>query len=130
MLSVLVGCCFYHINYRRAKTPAPFPTNLPSPAKTPTPRRFRDSTSQEPEFAMQVLQVFDRKKTSLSTEVKNEVRAFANRHNMCTRGAIRGRDISRAAITKKLEEINKLQEIIAALEADRQVLKGLYRQSG
>lgn len=79
---------------------------------------------------MQVLQDFDRKKTSLSTEVKNEVRAFANKHNMCTRGAIRGRDISRAAITKKSEEINKLQEFIAALEADRQVLKGLYRQSG
>lgn len=72
---------------------------------------------------MQALQIFDRKKTSLSTEVKDEVRAIANMHNMYMLGVIRGRDISRAVIKKKPQEIVKLQETIAALEADIQVLR-------
>ena len=96
--------------------------SLPSPADTPCNLRFRDSASKGSDLATQLMQVFDRRKIPLSSDVKAEVRAIAKKHDMHLRGAIKGRDISRAAITKKSEEIIKLKENIAALEADRQVL--------
>lgn len=49
-----------------------------------TPRRFRDITDQESELAMQPLQIFEREKISMSTKVKDEVRAIANKHNVQT----------------------------------------------
>lgn len=102
--------------------------NLPSPTETPMPRRFRDIPGgQDSDLAMQVLQVFERKKISLSSELKDEVRAIANKHNMYTRGVISGRDISRAMIKKKAEEIIELQGTIAGLEAEREVQYSLIQ---
>lgn len=103
--------------------------NMPSPAETPTPRRFKDVPgSQDSDLAMQVLQVFDRKKISLNSELKDEVRAIANKHNMYTRGVVSGRDVSRVMIKKKAEEIVELQGTIAGLEAEREVQYSLIRQ--
>lgn len=54
--------------------------------------------------------------------MKNEVRAIAEKHDRHLRGVFKGRDISRAAIAEKSEEIMKLKEKVAALEAERQIL--------
>lgn len=54
--------------------------------------------------------------------MKNEVRAIAENHDRHLRGVFKGRDISRAAIAEKSEEIMKLKEKVAALEAERQIL--------
>lgn len=97
--------------------------NLPSPADTPIAPRFGNSTSQDPDLATQLLQVFDRKKISLSRDVKDEVRATAKKHDMNFRGMVKGRDLSREAIAKKSEEIVKLRETIVALEAQEQLLR-------
>lgn len=94
-----------------------------SPADTPTPLSSMNSTSRNPDLATQLLQVFDRKKIPLSRDVKDEVRAIAKKHDMNLRGMIKGRDFSREATAKKSEEIVKLQETIAALEAQNQVLR-------
>lgn len=102
--------------------------NLPSTTETPTPRRFRDIPGgQDSDLAMQVLQVFERNKISLNSELKDEVRAIANKHNMYTRGVVSGRDISRAMIKKKAEEIIELQGTIAGLEAEREVQYSLIQ---
>ena len=102
--------------------------NQPSTTETPTPLRFRDIPGgQDSDLAMQVLQVFERKKISLSSELKDEVRAIANKHNMYTRGVVSGRDISRAMIKKKAEEIIELQGTIAGLEAEREVQYSLIQ---
>lgn len=102
--------------------------NLPSPTETPMARRFRDiPAGQDSDLAMQVLQVFEHKKISLSSELKDEVRAIANKHNMYTRGVVSGRDISRAMIKKKTEEIAELQGTIAGLEAEREAQYSLIR---
>lgn len=97
--------------------------NLPSPGHTPVPPRFGNSTSQDPDLATQLLQVFDRKKIPLSRDVRDEVRAIAKKHDMNFRGMVKGRDLSREAIAKKSEEIVKLQETIIALEAQEQLLR-------
>lgn len=52
--------------------------------ETHTPRRFRDITDQESELAMQPLQIFEREEISISTKVKDRVRAIANKHDMQT----------------------------------------------
>lgn len=52
--------------------------------ETHTPRGFRDITDRESELAMQPLQIFEREKISMSTKVKDEVRAIANKHNVQT----------------------------------------------
>lgn len=103
-------------------------SNLPSPAETPTPRRFRDIPGQDSDLAIQILQLFERKKLPLNSEVKDEVRAIANKHNMYTRGVVNGRDISRAMIKKKSEEIAELQGTIAGFEAEREVQYSLIRK--
>lgn len=111
------------------KTPGLFSNyNVPSPVETPTAGRFRDIAGQDSNLAMQVLQAFDHKKIPLSTELKDEVRALANKHDMYTRGVISGRDISRAMIKKKSEEIVELQGTIAGLEAERETQYSLIRQ--
>lgn len=103
-------------------------SKLPSPAETPTPRRFRDIPGQDSDLATQILQLFERRKLPLSSELKDEVRAIANKHNMYTRGVVSGREISRAMIKKKSEEIAELQGTIAGLEAEREVQYSLVRQ--
>lgn len=102
--------------------------NQPSPAETPTPRRFRDVAGQDSDLATQILQLFERKKLPLSSELKDEVRAIANKHHMYTRGVVNGRDISRAMIKKKSEENTELQGTIAGLEAELEAQYSLIRR--
>lgn len=103
-------------------------SNLPPPAETPTPRRFRDIPGQDSDLATQILQLFERKKLPLSSELKDEVRTIANKHSMYTRGVVSGREISRAMIKKKSEEIAELQGKIAGLEAQLEAQYSLIRQ--
>lgn len=103
-------------------------SNLPSRTETPTPRRFRDIPGQDSDLAMQILQLFERKKLPLNSELKDEVRAIANKHNMYTRGVVNGRDISRAMIKKKSEEIAELQGTIEGFEAERAAQYSLIRK--
>lgn len=103
-------------------------SNLPPPAETPTPRRFRDIPGQESDLTTQILHLFERKKLPLSSELKDEVRAIANKHSMYTRGVFCGREISRAMIKKKEEEIAELQGTIAGLEAEREAQYSLVRK--
>ena len=86
--------------------------HLPSPADTPIPPRFGNSTSRDADLATQLLQVFDRNKIPLSRDVKDEVRAIAKKHDLNFREMAKGRDFSLEAIAKKSEEIVKLQEIM------------------
>lgn len=106
-------------------TPSLYSTyDLPSPANTPTTLCFKDSGSLGgPGLATELLQVFDRKNIRLSSDVKKEVRAIAEKHDRHLRGVFKGRDISRAVIAAKSGEIMKLKEKVAALEAERQILK-------
>lgn len=103
-------------------------SNLPSPAETPTPRRFRDiPLGQDSDLATQILQLFERKTLPLSRELKDEVRAISNKHHMYTRGVVSGREISRAMIRKKSEEIAELRGTISGLEAERETQLSLIR---
>lgn len=105
-------------------------SNLPSPAETPTPRRFRDiPLGQDSDLTTQILQLFERKMLPpLSSELKDEIRAISNKHHMYTRGVVSGREISRAMIKKKSAEIAELQGTIAGLEAEREAQLSLIRK--
>lgn len=105
--------------------PSPFPNdNLPLLAEIPAAVSFGDSSRQQSDLATQLLHVFEENKIPLGTEAKEEVLEIASKHDR-SRQVRMGRDISRVAITKKSEEIARLQERIIQLKADRQLLQEL-----
>lgn len=96
---------------------------------TPTPARYRNTTtailpssSQEPlilgvptttetqsDLALEALTVLDAHVVTLPERARNELVALLNRHDMRTKGIMRGRDITRAALKRKEERIRELE---------------------
>ncbi|KAL2860788.1 uncharacterized protein BJX67DRAFT_375800 [Aspergillus lucknowensis] len=100
-----------------------------APFVTPTPARYKDATFEVGEsplapsvdLAGQVARVLDGHGVSIPGAAQEELKDLFNRHEMKTKGIIRGRDISRLALRKKDEEIARLNERIAGLEAQREL---------
>lgn len=108
-----------------------FPSNssLPSPADTPTPRRFTDmlQVGQVPELTVEVLRVLQEHKIAINSDIKAELKGICDKHALSTRGIIKGRDISRALVNTKNEKISELQEAIASLQAERETSRAVIR---
>jgi hypothetical protein len=120
---------------------------LPSPLKTPTPNRFKDSPQPYSHNAANVLK--DQEKpdqpdptTSLTTQILNLLSSHSialphhtnealqdllSRHELRTQGIIKGREISRLAIKAKDLKIAELQGRIDGLEAERETNRSVIQ---
>lgn len=102
---------------------------------TPTPIRYYKDlpASADSELATEILESLQ---TSLSaplfSEAREKVKAICNRHVMYTKGIMKGRDVSRAMVKKKEEQLVALQGELDGLrserETDRAVIRHLRRE--
>ena len=103
-------------------------TNLPSPAETPTPLRYKDlSNNQDSELAAEITDALEKHKVSIPDAARNAVKDVCNRHVMYTRGIMKGRDVSRAMVKSKDERIAELQGEIEGLKAERETNRAVIR---
>ena len=99
------------------------------PGETPTPLRYRDiPPAQETELATEILVSLQ---TSLSAplyaEARENIKNICNRHVMYTKGILKGRDVSRAMVKKKEEQIVELQNEIEGLKTERETNRAVVR---
>ncbi|KAJ9272541.1 transcriptional regulator family: Zinc finger, GRF-type [Paecilomyces variotii] len=93
---------------------------------TPTPSKYTNvlSTDNNPdvsELATTALAILDSHDVVMPRKAKEALVELLNRHDLRTRGIIRGREISRLALKKKDEQIKQLNERISGLEAEREM---------
>jgi hypothetical protein len=88
-----------------------------------------DSGADTSDLAQQAIKILEGHGTVVPRRAMEELVSLLNRHDLKMKGITRGRDISRAAVKKKENEISILNERIATLEAQlemgRTVLSGL-----
>ncbi|GAQ04632.1 hypothetical protein ALT_1953 [Aspergillus lentulus] len=117
-----------------ARTQTRLPPASAEVSMTPTPGRYRnvlstDARDDSSDLGLQALEVLESHKVVVPKEAQDELLALLNKHDLKTKGIIRGRDISRIALKKKDETIMKLNERIASLESqremDRAIIDGL-----
>lgn len=100
---------------------------LPSPAKTPSPYRFKDIPPDNSELETEILSSLRDLRVELSHEAIASLKDICNRHTLKIQGVTRGRDISRMAIMTKDGQIAELQDKISSLEAERETNKAVVR---
>ncbi|RDW86662.1 tRNA (guanine) methyltransferase [Aspergillus mulundensis] len=98
-----------------------------TPFLTPTPTRYRNAgvglgAAETPlatssDLAAQVSRILEGHEVDVPVGAMEELRALFNRHEMKVKGIIRGRDISRAALKDKDDQIVRLNERISMLES-------------
>ncbi|KAL4918817.1 hypothetical protein BDW62DRAFT_210213 [Aspergillus aurantiobrunneus] len=101
-----------------------------TPFLTPTPTRYKNAIAgvgesplaSSSDLAVQVSRVLEGHGVNVPVAAGEELRELFNRHEMKMEGVIRGRDISRIALRKKDEQIGKLKERIAGLQAQRDLI--------
>ena len=102
---------------------------LPSPAETPTPIRYKDlPPSQDSELASDVLMALRNHDASITSEAREALKKICNRHVLHTRGIMKGRDVSRAMVKSKVNQVTELQEEIEGLKAERETNRALISQ--
>jgi hypothetical protein len=118
----------------RTQTRLPPASAEVSMTPTPTPGRYRNVMSTDvrddsSELGIEALKILESHKVVVPKQAQDELLALLNKHDLKTKGIIRGRDISRIALKKKDETIMRLNERIASLESqremDRAVIDGL-----
>ena len=101
---------------------------LPSPAETPTPIRYKDvPVGQNSELASDLSNALKPHTISLSPSARDAVKAVCDKHVLYTRGVMKGRDVSRAMVKRKDEQISKLQGEIEGLKAERETNRAVIR---
>jgi hypothetical protein len=93
---------------------------------TPTQGRFRDTIAESPlastgDLAVEVVRILEGHGLMIPKAAQDELKGLFGRHENKMKGVIRGRDISRAALKKKDEQIARLNERIAGPEAQREL---------
>ena len=102
-------------------------SGLLSPMNSPTPQRFRDLSSQEPELSKEILQALQSHQVVVSPELQNTIKSIGSKHNLFTHGVVKGRDVSRSLLQKKNEQILELEGKIATLQVEREADKAAIR---
>ncbi|KAI9045619.1 uncharacterized protein KD926_008035 [Aspergillus affinis] len=110
---------------------------LPPPSAelcmTPTPSKYHNALSGDPraessDLALQVVKILESHNAVLPRRAQEEVSELLNKHDLRTKGVIRGREISWAQIKKKNEEIKQLQDRIEVLEKQRKLDQALLNE--
>ncbi|KAL2814958.1 hypothetical protein BJX63DRAFT_420566 [Aspergillus granulosus] len=107
------------------------------PFITPTPRRHRNAVEASPlasstDLAAEVGKILAGHGVLVPRAAQEKLKELLARHEMKTKGVIRGRDVSRVALRKKDEQIARLNERIARLEAQRELnrsVNGVIKES-
>ena len=103
-------------------------TNLPSPAETPTPIRYRDATrGQRSDLASEILTTLHANDVFLPSAPQDALESICNKHALYTRGIMKGRDVSRGMVKTKDERIAELQVEIEGLKAERETNRAVIR---
>ncbi|KAJ5555285.1 hypothetical protein N7535_007724 [Penicillium sp. DV-2018c] len=107
-----------------------FPPSSAEVCLTPTPSKYKDVLSTDSKFntsdlAHSLLEIMEKHNVVLPNHARDEVVTLLNRHDLKTQGIIRGRDISRLAAKKKDDGIKALQDRVADLEAQRELVRSL-----
>jgi hypothetical protein len=120
--------------------------SLPSPTKSPTPvnRRLNFSSIAPPgpsstaaasvtvncsttdySLTLEVLSLLDSQ--HVDETVLSDIRTLLNQNELKTAGIVKGRDITRAALKKKDEQIAELQQKIQVMASEREMDKSIIR---
>ena len=94
---------------------------------TPTPIRYKNiPPSQDSELATEILESLQISLSApLFAEARENIKNICNRHVMYTKGIMKGRDVSRAMVRKKEEQIAQLQNEIEGLKTERETDKAV-----
>lgn len=76
-------------------------------------------------IALETLAILDRHNVVVSDQVKDELIAHLDRHDLRTQGIIKGREVSRIALKKKDDQIRMLNARIEGLEAEKEMDRAL-----
>ena len=102
--------------------------SLPSPKETPTPIRYTNLLpNQDSELASEIFNVLQTNHICLAAEGRDALQTICNKHVSYTRGIMKGRDVSRAAIRTKDERIAELQKEIEGLKAERETNRAVIK---
>jgi len=101
-------------------------TGLQSPEVTPTTRRLRDMGV--PELTNEVIDCLQNAHVGLGIDVIASVKDICKRHMLRTKGCIRGRDATRAALAAKDVQMVELQNKTATLEEEKEMMMTAMRQ--
>ncbi|KAL4948225.1 hypothetical protein BDW69DRAFT_199033 [Aspergillus filifer] len=97
-----------------------------TPLLTPTPARYKNAVAESPlasssDLAVQVSRILQGHGVDVPAAAREELTQLFNRHELKAKGIIRGRDISRAALQKKDDQIARLNERVTMLESLREL---------
>ncbi|KAL4941141.1 hypothetical protein BDV06DRAFT_195175, partial [Aspergillus oleicola] len=97
-----------------------------TPTLTPTPARYKNAVAESPlasssDLAVQVSRILEGHGVDVPAAAREELKELFSRHEMKTKGILRGRDILRAALQKKDEQIARLNERVAILESQNEL---------
>lgn len=110
----------------RSTVSSRFPPSSAEVCMTPTPSKYRDVLSADTKadssnLAKEAMAELDKFDVVLPNRVRDGLVELLNRQELKTKGIVRGRDIARASMQKKDEEIARLKERILNLEAQSQL---------
>lgn len=103
----------------------------PTPTKNPRQSFTVESPSQinTTSLSHEAISLLERQSVVIPRSTQEELVELLDRHELRDKGIVRGRDVTRAALKQRDEEIVKLKEKIAGLERQREmdgaVLRGL-----
>ena len=101
---------------------------LPSPAETPTPIRYKDGhANQESNLTSEILNLLQSFNISIPSEAREALKTTCERHVLYTRGIMKGRDVSRAMVRSRDEQVTELQRQIEGLQAERETNRAVIR---
>ena len=110
------------------------PFGLRSPLKTPTPGRFRNTTEsldgrgetkQSHDLVEEVMYLLNDQK--IEPKVAASLRELLMKHSLKHSGIVKGRDLTRVALTAKDNKIADLQRRITALETQSAMDKTIIK---
>lgn len=100
-------------------------SGLASPTPTPAQGRSQNNQMQgaaaEPsDLAKSALEILHKNPPALSPSVEQELVDLLNRHDLRTQGIVKGREITRLAVTAREKRISELENRITGLEMEKE----------
>ena len=115
----------------------PTPDHTKTDPSSPTRSRFRDALSSPPPadslpatLTAEVMTLLSAHSVNLPQKTESELRAALARYELRLQGAVKGREMVRAALRSRDNKVVQLQARIAGAEAEAEVLRRGLTESG